>query len=250
VVQHDGDPWQTNATSSQRKYARKPQQQCAESQQNAASQRIVWLMEELGIEYDLSLHKRVENRAPPELSESHFMGKAPQLVLADGRVLIESNTVAKYLIETYDTKNKFKGDSGKNDALRDDMLSDFIQSSMSTNTVVGVLFLALAAKSPFFLRPLCNVMWKGMRAGYWDADVALQLRYLSSQLEGQDYLMGSSPGRSDFLLSWTYDNLHQRKLANMDDYPSLKAWRARCEQRPAWKRSLEKGNGYDVSGFD
>jgi glutathione S-transferase len=207
-------------------------------------------MEELGVDYDLKLHKRVENRAPPELSDSHPMGKAPQLVLPDGRVLIESNCVAKYLIETYDSEKKFQGDGGKNDALRDQMLSDFINSSMNTNTVVGVLFLALTAKSPFFMRPLVGVMWKAMRAGYWDADVALQLRYISSELEGQDYLMGSSPGRADFLLSWIYDNLYQRKLIRADDYPPVKAWRKRCEERPAWKRSLEKGNGYDVSGFE
>ena len=207
-------------------------------------------MEELGIDYELKLYKRVGGFAPSELSESHPMGKAPQLVLPDGRVLIESNCIAKYLIDTYDTGKKFQGDGGKNDALHDQMLSDFVNSSMNINAVVGVLFLALTAKSPFFIRPLCGVMWKAMRAGYWDADVARQLKYMTSQLEGQDYLMGSSPGRADFLFSWIYDNLHQRKLIRVDDYPEVKAWRQRCEERPAWRRSLERGNGYDVSGFD
>lgn len=196
------------------------------------------------------MHKRVANRAPPELAETHPMGKAPQLILADGRVLIESGCIAKYLIDTYDTENKFKGDGGKNDALHDQMLSDFINSSMNTNFVVGVLFLALAAKSPFFMRPLVNVMWKAMRAGYWDADVDLALKYIGSQLDGQDYLMGASPGRPDFLLTFVYDNLAQRRLINEDHYPKVKEWRKRCEERPAWKRSLEKGNGYDVSGFE
>lgn len=214
------------------------------------SQRVLWLLEELEVDYELKLHQRVANRAPAELKESHPLGKAPQLVLADGRVLIESSCIAKYLIDTYDTESKFKGDGAKNDALRDDMLSDLINASMSTNAVVGVLFLALAAKSPFFIRPLCNVMWKAMRSGYWDADVARQLEYISSQLERQNYLMGSSPGRPDFLLTWVYDNLYQRGLVVQGTYPTLEAWRKRCEERPAWKRSLEKGNGYDVSGFD
>jgi hypothetical protein len=143
----------------------------------------LWLLEELGIEYDLKLHKRVENRAPPDLSHTHPLGKSPQLVLADGRVLIESNCIAKYLISTYDTSNKFKGDGEKNDALRDDMLSDFVDSSMATNTIVGVLFLALAAKSPFFLRHLCGAMWKAMRAGYCKSlDSGKAARGLSSRV--------------------------------------------------------------------
>lgn len=178
------------------------------------------------------------------------MGKSPQFILADGRVLIESNCISKYLIDTYDTDNKFKGDGGKNDSLRDQMLSDFINCSMSTNMVVGVLFLALGDKSPFFLRPLVHMMWRGMRAGYWDDDLKKQLKYIESQLDGQDYLMGASPGRADFSLTFVYDNLVQRGLMNANDYPKMKEWRKRCEERPAWKRSLEKGNGYDVSGYD
>ncbi|ETN46917.1 uncharacterized protein HMPREF1541_01106 [Cyphellophora europaea CBS 101466] len=217
---------------------------------NSTSQRILWLLEELGIDYELKLHKRIHDRAPSELKETHPMGKAPQLILADGRVLIESSCIAKYLIDTYDTENKFKGDGGRNDALRDQMLSDFIASSMSTNFIVGVLFLALASRTPFFVRPLVSGLWKAMRAGYWDDDVDKQLKFIEAELEGQDYLMGASPGRPDFLLTFVYDNFHQRRLIDASKYPVAKAWRERCEARPAWKRSLEKGNGYDLSDFD
>lgn len=106
---------------------------------NSASQRVLWLLEELGIEYELQSHKRVKDRAPPELKKTHPLGKAPQLILPDGRVLIETNNVLKYLIDTYDTKREFQGDGEKNDAIRAEELSALVSSSMNGLADIGVI---------------------------------------------------------------------------------------------------------------
>src|ERR1700744_4969928 len=90
--------------------------------QNSQSQRILWLLEELEIPYNLELHRRIDQRSPPELKQTHPLGKAPQLETGNGRVIVESVVIAKYLIETYDKTGKFKGDGDKNDWLRDEQL--------------------------------------------------------------------------------------------------------------------------------
>lgn len=81
-------------------------------------------------------HTRIKDRAPPELRKTHPLGKAPQLVLADGRTLIESSTILRYLIETYDTEKKFRGDG---DAIREQELSDFVSSTMNYIMTIGVI---------------------------------------------------------------------------------------------------------------
>ena len=208
-------------------------------------------MEELGIEYNLELHKRIKGRAPPELKDTHPLGKSPQLILGDGRVLIETSTILQYLISTYDKDARFQGDGQKNDSLRDQELSDFVGQSVGGNVMIGVIFGALVHATPFFVRPLMNGIWKGLRSAYFDAEIDLNLGYLNTQLTDQDYLMGPSPGRPDFLLSFVIDNLEQRQLIKEPQkYPLVQAWNTRCKARPAWQRSIEKGNGYDFSSYD
>jgi glutathione S-transferase len=93
-----------------------------------------------------------------------------------------------------------------------------------------------------------NGIWKGLRSAFFDAEVEKFLSYLDEQLKGQEFLMGALPGRPDFLLSFVYDNFEQRKLIKTPpNYPLVQEWSKRCKARPAWKRSLEKGNGYDCS---
>lgn len=116
--------------------------------QNSQSQRILWLIEELGIPYNLELHERQKsgkekNRSPAELFKTHPLGKSPQLVAADGRVIAESSAVATYLIETYDTAGKFKGDGARNDHIRDEELSSLAGTSIGP--MVSLLAVAVAS---------------------------------------------------------------------------------------------------------
>lgn len=205
-------------------------------------------MEELELDYNVDVHKRVRGLAPEELKKTHPLGKPPQLIRPDGRVIIESSTILKYLIDTYDTKNQFKGDGGKNDSLRDQELSDMINSNMTQHFAIGLLLKALASESPFFIRPLTAGIGKAVRSAYLDAQFHLYWSYCCTLLEGQDYLMGSSPGRPDFMLSFVYDWCEGQKLVDVDKYPNMKDWRIRCRARPAWQRCLEKGRaGYDLT---
>ena len=68
------------------------------------------------------------------------MGKAPQLVTADGRMIVESSAIASYLIDTYDTAGKFKGDSKKNDKYRDEELSSLSGSSIGPNVLIWIIW--------------------------------------------------------------------------------------------------------------
>ena len=74
------------------------------------------------------------------------------------------------------------------------------------------------------------------------------VKYLEGELGGQEYFMGKEPGRADFMLSFPMDVAVALSWVDLGEYEGLKGWRERCQAREAWKRGLEKGNGYNM-GF-
>ncbi|EHY59024.1 hypothetical protein HRR83_001706 [Exophiala dermatitidis] len=218
---------------------------------NSQSQRILWLLEELEIPYNLVLHKREESgpnksRAPRELKATHPLGRAPQLETGDSRTIVESLVIARYLIETYDKDGRFKGDGAGADWIRDDELCNLASATISVPMNVEVVFSLLVQASPFFIRPLVSVIHKQLHKAFTGPELDLYLQYLNDQLGEADYFMGSSPGRADFIISWPVDVCVQNGFIDFARYPKLEAWYKRCHERPAWKRSIEKGNGYSL----
>jgi len=218
----------------------------------AQSQRILWLLEELGIPYELKLHERQKSgprktRSPPELFETHPLGKAPLLETGDGRVISESSAIAKYLIETYDTAGKFKGSGKSNDAIRDEELSSLGGTSIGPMMFQEMFLDILTKQMPFFIRPLVSGLHGYVRKAFLGPELSALFNYLNDQLGEQEYFMGTSPGRADFLLSWNFDFCTQRGYVDVKKYPNLDRWYTRCHERPAWKASLSKGNGYNLA---
>ncbi|KIY00688.1 uncharacterized protein Z520_03353 [Fonsecaea multimorphosa CBS 102226] len=214
---------------------------------DSQSQRILWLLEELEIPYNLKLHERVKQRAPPEMKETHPLGKAPQLETGDGRVIVESPVIARYLIDTYDKTGKFKGDGQKNDWIRDDELCSLAGASIGPPMILEVIMTVAVKLTPFFVRPLISLVHKQLRGGYSGPELDAFFKYMDDQLGDQDYFMGTTPGRADFILSFPVDMCTAAGFIDIKKYPKVEKWHARCRERPAWKRALEKGNGYNLS---
>ena len=217
--------------------------------QNSQSQRILWLLEELNIPHNLVLYERDQgHRAPPDLSKIHPLGKAPILVTTDGRTVAESSAIALYLLNTYDKEGKF---TSHNDALRDEQLTSFANNSLGIVNALQLFVDLMASASPFFVKPITNAIKGKTRQTFTHPEYEKMLAYLENELEGREYFMGGSqPGRADFMMSWPLDNIVQRKMvSNLDVYPKVKAWHERCQSRPAWKKALERGNGYDLTSF-
>lgn len=204
-----------------------------------------------------------KGRAPPELAQLHPLGKAPQLVTADGRIIAESAAIASYLINTYDHAKRFQGDVGANtntdspsggilnDSIRDESLTSFASSSLWPIEMIKLLLDIAVIQTPFFLRPLVRLLTSGVDGAFTGPELKTMLEHLERELGGQDYFMGTQPGRADFMLSFPLD--HAAHVGWVDfgreEYKGLNAWRERCQSREAWKRALEKGNGYDMAFF-
>ncbi|TVY81311.1 hypothetical protein LSUE1_G003350, partial [Lachnellula suecica] len=217
---------------------------------SSQSQRILWLLEELGIEYSLINHERNSPTgprpflSPPSLVDAVPYGKAPTLVTGakDGsRIIPESSAIATYLIRTFDTEDKFGLRNG--DWIRDEVICSMLSTNI--NRVSGIaLFLDFGAiklaEGPVGDRFKGKALWG-------------PLGDLEKELKGAPkggYFMGEHPGRADILVEWQLSFAKQRKWVDLEsDFPLLHAWLERVYARDAWKRAMKKGNGYDLTIF-
>ena len=197
--------------------------------ENSRSQRILWLLEELALEYKVIVYKRdpVTNFAPDTLKTIHPLGKSP--VIRDGsQVVIESGAILEFLVRVHGG-GRLAPAATDADYWRYVQLLHYAEGS-------GML--------PFMLR-----LYAG-RVGDAAApilprilsQIELHLGFLDSELAGRDYFVGDSLTAADVNLSFVLQIA--RRLHGLEKYSNLVRFLARVEARPAYKRALERGGPY------
>lgn len=188
-----------------------------------------WLLEELGLEYELDIYDRNEQgRAPPELKNVHPLGKSPVLEI-DGSVLAESGAIALYLLEAYDAENALGPPQG--DALaKAEWMQWLLYSEASAFAPLLIkLLLSRSDDTPILLE------------GFATGEVALQLGYIEARLQGRSFIMGDRLQAPD--IGITYIGQMAQRLGELDGYPNLSAYVERNMARPAFQRALERTGG-------
>ncbi|KAE9369085.1 hypothetical protein N431DRAFT_560024 [Stipitochalara longipes BDJ] len=215
---------------------------------NSQSQRILWLLEELNIDYNLIHHYRnppdhptAPFRSPPSLLATGSYGKAPLLITGakDGnRYIPESAAIATYLIRTFDAEDKFGLRNG--DWIHDEVLCSIISTNLNRGT--GMILM------------MDFGIIKNAGSNRFDGP---ELRSILAELERElkegptgGWFMGRHPGRADILLEFLLSMIMHRNWVDLkNEFPVLDAWLEGVYARDAWKRSLEKGIGYDLTVF-
>jgi len=196
---------------------------------DSRSQRILWLLEELQLPYELERYQRdaQTRRAPPELKAIHPLGKSP-VIAEDGKVVAESGAIVEYVLRHHGG-GRLQPDPSS--AAYDDYvhwLHYAEGSGMWPLMILGrVMMLGDAAAS---LRPSV------------DADVANHLGYIDAKLTGRDYLLGEALSAADIQLSFVGELAKQR--VGLAAYPSIAAWVERFQARAAYQAALTRGGLY------
>jgi len=197
--------------------------------ENSRSQRVLWLLEELGLPYELVVYKRdpVTNFAPDTLRAIHPLGKSP--MIRDGsRVVIESGAILEYIVRTHGGGRLAPKESDP-EYWRYVQLLHYAEGS-------GML--------PFMLRLYAGRIGDGAAPVLPRilSQIDLHLGFLEGELGGRDWFVGNTLSAADVNLSFVFQIA--RRLHGLDKYPGLVAFNARVEARPAWKRALERGGPY------
>jgi glutathione S-transferase len=198
---------------------------------HSRSQRILWLLEELGLQYDIVHYSRdkVTNFAPPELKAIHPLGKSP-VIVDDGLVLAESAAIVEYLVRKY-------GD-GTLAPVADVRSRDYVDYLHWMHFAEGSAMLPLLLKLYVArLGPAGEPLWPRI-----ESELHNHFSYMSAALGDKDWFVGNRFSAADVQLSFPVEAGAVR--GPLAEYPNLVAYRERFESRPAFKRSVERGGPY------
>ncbi|GGY36187.1 glutathione S-transferase family protein [Parvularcula lutaonensis] len=188
-----------------------------------------WLLEELGLDYDLEIYIRNEmGRAPPELKDVHPLGKSP-VIEVDGFTLAENAAIATYLVESHNPDGKFL--PPKEGKARGQWLQWLHYPEGSAFAPLLIQLLLSRTEDP---KPMLISMFAA-------GETALHLGYIRDQLGDNDFILGDEMTLPDFGV--TYICHMADRLGLLADYPTLKAYAERNTARPAFQKAMEKTGG-------
>ena len=196
---------------------------------DSRSQRILWLLEELGEPYEIEQHRRdpVTRAAPAALKQIHPLGKSP-VIEDDGRVVSESGAIIEHILRRY-------GKGRLQPSVDDHQYDEYLHwMHYAEGSAMPALIIRI------------NIGRVGEAAAVelprWDAEVALQLTYINGALEGRQFLLGDAFSAADIQLSFVGELA--MGVFGLSDYPNIEAWVRRFQARSAYQTALEKGGPY------
>jgi glutathione S-transferase len=186
------------------------------------STRIIWLLEELGLPYELVEHTRgADFRSPPSLYEVHPLGKAPAVEI-DGRVMVESSAIIEYIVDQRGGGQLLPPASGR---------AEYLEWLHFAEGTLGM---------PMLMRLLGPRLGLTEGAlGFMDAELTKQLNWIETQLDGKSFLCGETFTGADINLEYLLEHAEGLKL--LDGRPNLTRYLAALKARPAYVKAIALG---------
>ncbi len=213
---------------------------------NSRSQRVLWLLEELGVSYEIKRYERDRKTmlAPPELRAVHPLGKSP--VITDGELtLAESGAIVDYLAGKYGGGKLVPAD-GTRERLRYTYWMHYAEGSAMPPLLLKLMFDRVErAPMPFFVKPVARGIADKVRSSFINPQLKLHLDYMESELCKSEWFVGNAFTAADIQMSFPLEAAAAR--AGLDaSRPRLMAWLERIHARPAYGRALERGGKYEL----
>lgn len=213
---------------------------------NSRSQRVLWLLEELGTPYEVRRYERdpATMLAPPSLRAVHPLGKSP--VISDGGTTVaESGAIVEYLI-AHHGEGRLRPPAGTPEELRYTYWLHYAEGSLMPLLLLGLVAGRIAGPPmPWYARPVARGIAKGLRERFVAPQIGRHLDYLESELAGRDWFAGLDFTAADVQMSFPLEAAAAR--AGLDGgRPRLADWLARIHARPAYQRALAQGGPYEL----
>lgn len=219
--------------------------------ENSRSQRVVWLLEELGVAYELVTHRRDPQTllAPDSLRAVHPLGKAPVIrdLARDGRVIAESGAIIDYLIEHHDADRRLAPPEGSDARERYRFWLHHAEGSGMPPLVMGLVFSRLGQPPvPALARPLGRVFARGVEQQYLGPEVRRLRDFWESELATGPWFAGEAFSAADIQMSFPVLALAGR--AGLVGCPRLEGFLAACREREAYRRTVARIGEFRLKG--
>jgi glutathione S-transferase len=195
------------------------------------SQRVLWLLEELGLDYEIKSYQRdpATRLAPPEMKAIHPLGKSP-VITDNGRVIHESGAIVDYIIRWHGG-GRLAPEADKSAYDEYQMWLHYAEGSAMLPLMLLMYVMRLGeAGAPLHPRI--------------ESEIANHLGYIDRSLAGRSFLLGEELSGADIQMSFIPEVA--KAFGKLAAYPDMAAWIERLHARPAWRRALEKGGPYNL----
>lgn len=213
---------------------------------NSRSQRILWLLEELGLDYEIKRYERDAKTqlAPQSLRDVHPLGKSP--VISDGDVVVaESGAIVEYLIQTY-------GGEAMQFTLGSETLRNYqywmhyAEGSLMPFMVMKLIFDKIkTGPMPFFVRPIAKAIANEVMKAYVGPNIKSNMEFINQHLAGKEFFVGDSLSGADVQMLFPLEAAAANGATA--DYPHITDYVKRMHARTAYQTVLEKGGQYDYA---
>ena len=213
---------------------------------NSRSQRVLWLLEELGVPYEIKRYQRDAKTmlAPPELRDVHPLGKSP-VITDDGITVAESGAIVEYLVERYGN-GKLVPAPGTPEKLRYTYWLHFAEGSAMLPLVMKLIFGRVeTAPMPFFVKPIAKGIAGKVKASFIEPNIRAQLDYMEAELGKAAWFAGDAFTAADIQMSFPVEAAAAR--GGLDGArPRLMEFLARIHAMPGFKRAIDKGGPFEL----
>ena len=215
---------------------------------NSRSQRILWLLEELGVPYEIRKYQRDAKTmlAPPELVKVHPLGKSP-VITDDGITVAETGAIIEYVLEKYGN-GRLLPPVGSEERRRFTYWLHFAEGSAMPPLLMKLIFdrIGSGQDMPFFVKPIARAIANKVKGLMVEPNLKRQLDFMEGELGRSEWFAGSDFSAADIQMSFPIEAAHQR--AGLDaSRPKLMAWLKKIHARPAYKNALERGGPYSFA---
>ena len=215
---------------------------------NSRSQRILWLLEELGVPYEIKKYQRDAKTmlAPPELTKVHALGKSP-VITDDGVTVAETGAIIEYLLDKYGD-GRLVPPAGSDERRQFTYWLHFAEGSAMPPLLMKLVFDRIGSGQgmPFFVKPIAKAIAAKVKGMMVEPNLKRQLDFMESELGRSDWFAGSEFTAADVQMSFPVEAAAQR--AGLDSSrPKLMAWLKKIHARPAYRKALERGGPYSFA---
>jgi glutathione S-transferase len=218
--------------------------------ENSRSQRVLWLLEELGVAYQVKRYARNAKTmlAPPELQKVHPLGKSPVITddtTVDGLTVAESGAIIEYLLDVHGG-GRLRPTQGTPEQRRFTYWLHFAEGSLMPPLLMKLVFDKIrSAKVPFFVKPVVKTIADQVSKGFITPNLTRLLAFMEAELANDPWFAGAEFTAADVQMSYPVEAAAARAGLGAE-HPRLQDWLARIHARPAYQRALQAGGPYSA----
>ena len=214
---------------------------------NSRSQRILWLLEEMNLPYEIQFYQRDPKTmlAPSELTAVHPLGKSP--VITDGsEVIAESANIIEYILDKYGP-SPLRPVPGAPEYFRFRYWLHYAEGSAMPPLLLKLVFSVISkAKVPFLVKPIVKGIAAQANKSFIDPQLKLHFDYIERELAKFAWFAGNEFSAADIQMSFPVEAALSRHVINKN-HPNILSYLERIHQRPAYQRALQKGGPFELA---